>query len=97
MKTSMMHSVCAAVLLLASGVASAAEVPHAQPLVREALPPLYAAASIAQAACPTDQVVWVNWTARASHLPDDRWYAHTVSGAYACAVPSAEAGIEPAQ
>jgi len=97
MKNSMLSGLCAAALLLVAGAASAADIPHAKPLVREALPPLYVDAVAAQATCPTDRVVWVNWSARMSHLPDDRWYGHTVSGAYACAAPSADAGIEPAQ
>lgn len=96
MKTSMLASLCAATLSLAGGAASAADVPHAQPLQHEVLPPLYVAASIAQAACPTDQIVWVNWSARTSHRPDDYWYGRTVTGAYACAGPAAEAGIKPA-
>src|SRR5271155_4667025 len=95
MNKSMLAGLCATVALLTGGAASAATVPHAQPLVREALPPLYVAASIAQAACPADQVVWVNWTARKSHVWGERWYAATKTGAYACAQASAQAGIQP--
>ena len=90
MNKSMLAGLCATVALLTSGAASAAQPYHPQPL-----PPLYVAASIAQAACPADQVVWVNWTARKSHVPGERWYAATKTGAYACAQASAQAGIEP--
>jgi type IV secretory pathway VirB3-like protein len=96
MNKSMVSGLCAAVALLVSGAASAAVQPHARPLIREVLPPLYVGASIAQAACPTDQVVWVNWSTRTSHLPNDKYYGHTKIGAYACARPSAEVGIVPA-
>ncbi len=85
-----------AVVLLASGAALAADVPHAQTLSHQMLPQLYVDAEAAQAVCPTDQVVWVNWSARVSHLPDDRWYGHTTTGAYACAGASAAAGVKPA-
>src|SRR5271154_1558772 len=92
MNKSMIASLCMTAAVLVCGSASAA-----QPYRVEALPPLYVSVEAAQAACPTDQVVWVNWTARKSHLPDDRWYHATVVGAYACAKASAEAGIQPAQ
>jgi len=61
----------------------------------QALPSLYVSAMQAQAACPTDQVVWVNWEARTSHLPADKYYGHTKVGAYACATDSSAAGIRP--
>ncbi len=97
MNKSMTARLCAAALLFAGGGAFAADTPHAKPLVRETLPPLYTAAADAQAACPNDKVVWVNWSAGMSHLPDDRWYGHTVTGAYPCAAESAQAGIKPAE
>ncbi len=97
MNKSMIAALCAAVPLLTAGVASAADTPHAQaPILRQMLPQLYVGADIAQKACPTDKVVWVNWSARISHLPDDKWYGHTVTGAYACAQVAAMAGIKPA-
>lgn len=92
MNKSTIAALCAVVPLLIGTGASAAETPQA----RQMLPQLYVAASLAQAACPTDQVVWVNWEARMSHLPNDKWYGKTTSGAYACAQPAAEAGIKPA-
>jgi hypothetical protein len=90
MNKSMLAGLCATVAVLTSGAASAA-----QPYHRDVLPPLYVDASVAQAACPADQVVWVNWTVRKSHVPGDRWYGETKTGAYACAQASAEAGIQP--
>lgn len=90
MNKSMLAGLCATVALLTGGAASAA-----QPYNHEPLPPLYVAASLAQASCPTDQVVWVNWTARKSHVWGERWYAATKTGAYACAQASAQAGIQP--
>jgi hypothetical protein len=98
MNKSMIAAFCALAPLMTGGAASAADAPHAQPpLTRQMLPQLYVGADIAQAACPTDQVVWVNWEARMSHLPDDKWYGKTTSGAYACAEAAAEAGIKTAQ
>jgi len=96
MNKSTIAALCAVVPLLIGGAAAAAETPHAQPLAHQMLPQLYVAASLAQAACPTDQVVWVNWEARMSHLPTDKWYGKTTSGAYACAAAAADAGIKPA-
>lgn len=42
--------------------------------------------SIAHAApsCPGDTVVWLNQNTGVYHLPGDRWYGHTKSGAYVC-------------
>ena len=97
MKTTTTAYVLAAILLFVGGVAATADTPHAKPLLHEALPPLFPGASEAQAACPSDRIVWVNWQARISHLPDDRWYGHTVAGAYACAGEALQAGIQPAQ
>ena len=95
MNKSMIAGLCATLALLAGGAASAAQ-PHARPLQHYVLPPLYGSASLAQAACPTDQVVWVNWEAGTSHLPADKYYGRTKVGAYACAKPSADLGIQPA-
>jgi hypothetical protein len=97
MKNLSIVGVCAAAALLVGGGAFAAETPHAKVYKPQMLPQLYVAASYAQAACPDDQVVWVNWSARISHLPDGKWYGHTVTGAYACAKTSAMAGIKPAK
>lgn len=94
MKKSTIAALCAVVPLLIGGAVSAAETP--QPQARQMLPQLYVAASLAQAACPTDQVVWVNWEARMSHLPNDVWYGKTTSGAYACAEAAVAAEIKPA-
>jgi len=96
MNKSMIAGLCATLALLVGGAASAANVPHAQPYHKQALPPVYVSAALAQAACPTDQVVWVNWTAGTSHLPADKWYGRTKVGAYACATDSAQSGIRPA-
>ena len=88
---------CAATACLIGSEAFAADTPHTPVYRPQMLPQLYAAASDAQAACPDDQVVWVNWTARISHLPGDRYYGHTTTGAYACAKLSAKAGVKPAK
>jgi hypothetical protein len=95
MNKSMIAGLCATVALLAGGAASAANAPRAQLYHKDALPPLYISASLAQAACPTDQVVWVNWSVGKSHLPDDKYYGRTKVGAYACATESSQAGIQP--
>jgi hypothetical protein len=87
---------CATIALLVGGAASAADAPRAQPYRQQMLPQLYITAALAQAACPTDQVVWVNWSARTSHLPADKYYGKTKTGAYACAEASAAAGVKPA-
>jgi hypothetical protein len=96
MGKSFILDVCAASALLIASNALAAETPHTLVYKPQMLPQLYVAASDAQAACPDDQVVWVNWSARKSHLSDDRYYGHTSTGAYACARPSAMAGVKPA-
>ncbi len=95
MNKSMIAGLCATVAVLVSGAASAADVPHAQLFRPQALPSFYISAAQAQAACPADQVVWVNWEARTSHLPADKYYGHTKVGAYACATDSSAAGIRP--
>ena len=95
MNRSMISGLCAAVTVLVFSPILAAETPHAKPYKPQILPQLYVAEKDAQAACPDDQVVWVNWSARKSHLPASRWYAHTVTGAYACAKASALAGVKP--
>ena len=95
MTKSLVAGLCAAVALTVGSPAFAAGTSHNAPYHAQPLPPLYVSASLAQASCPTDQVVWVNWTARKSHVAGDRWYASTKTGAYACARPSAEAGIVP--
>ncbi len=95
MNKSMIAGLCATVAVLVSGAASAANAPHAQLFRPQPLPSLYVSASLAQAACPTDQVVWVNWEARTSHQPADKYYGHTKVGAYACAADSSAAGIQP--
>ena len=91
MTKSMLAVLCTAVAVLAGGSAFAA-----QPYHPDQLPPLFVDPAKAQAACPADQVVWVNWTARKSHVPGQWYYANTRNGAYACAQASAQAGIEPA-
>jgi len=90
MNKSLFAGLCATAAVLTSGAAFAA-----QPYHREPLPPLYVDASVAQAACPADHVVWVNWSARKSHVPGDRYYAETKTGAYACAGAASQAGIVP--
>jgi hypothetical protein len=95
MNKPMLAGLCAVAALLTAGAASAALPSRAQAYNAEPLPPLYVGQSVAQAACPADQVVWVNWTARKSHVPGDRWYASTKTGAYACAQASVGAGIQP--
>ena len=87
---------CASMALLIGGGAFAAEQPRAKVYRPQMLPQLYVSADEAKAACPDDQVVWVNWSARTSHLPPDKYYGHTDTGAYACAKASAKAGIKPA-
>jgi hypothetical protein len=96
MNKSMIAVLCATAALLIGGEAFAAETPHPKVYRPQMLPQLYVAAEDAQAACPDDQVVWVNWSARTSHLPPDKYYGHTTTGAYACAKVSAKAGIKPA-
>ncbi len=97
MKRSMIAGVCAAAMAVA-GVASAvaAETPQTKVFHPQMLPQLYVSADKAQAACPSDTVVWVNWSARKSHVSTDKYYGHTVTGAYACAAVAAAAGIKPA-
>ena len=96
MNKSMIAGLCATVAVLVGGAASAADLPHAKTYHKPELPPVYISAALAQAACPTDQVVWVNWSTGTSHLPNDKYYGRTKVGAYACATPSFEAGIRPA-
>jgi hypothetical protein len=96
MNRSMMAGLSAALALSTATAAFAENTPNAKPYRPQMLPQLYVSADKAQAACPDDKVVWVNWSARKSHLPDDKYYGHTVTGAYACAATSAAAGIKPA-
>lgn len=97
MNKSMIAGLCATVALLVGGAASAADyVPHAKLYRAEALPSFYVSAAQAQAACPTDQVVWANWSSRTVHLPADKYYGHTKVGAYACAADAAQSGFRPA-
>ena len=93
MNKSMIAGLCATVAVLLSGAASAADVPHAQLFRPEALPSFYISAAQAQAACPTDQVVWANWSARTEHLPADKYYGHTKVGAYACEADATQSGF----
>lgn len=97
MNRPMITSLCVTMSLLIGGAALAAETPQTKVFKPQMLPQLYTAAATAQAACPDDQVVWVNWSARKSHLPADKYYGHTVTGAYACAKASALAGVKPAE
>jgi len=96
MNKSMLAGLCAAAALFVGGAASAATAPHAQLYRPQSLPALYVSATQAQAACPTDRVVWVNWEARTAHLPTDKYFGHTKVGAYACAAESSAAGIPTA-
>ncbi|HLZ65890.1 MAG TPA: hypothetical protein VKQ29_06640 [Aliidongia sp.] len=96
MDKSTIVGLCATMALVIGGTALAAETPHPKVYRPQMLPQLYVAADQAQAACPDDQVVWVNWSARTSHLPADKYYGHTETGAYACAKAAAKAGIKPA-
>jgi hypothetical protein len=95
MNKSMIAGLCATVALLAGGAASAQGQPHAKLYRTDALPPLYISVAQAHAACPSDQVLWVNWSTRTSHLPGDKYYGHTKIGAYACAADSAASGFRP--
>jgi len=97
MAKSFIFGLCVASALFVGTSVFAAETPHTPVYKPQMLPQLYVAASDAQVACPDDHVVWVNWSARRSHLPDDKYYGHTQTGAYACAKTSAMAGIKPAQ
>jgi hypothetical protein len=92
MNKSMIAGLCATVAMLVGGAASAAA-PHAQLYRTEALPPLYISAAQAQAACPNDQVVWANWSARTEHLPADKYYGKTKVGAYACEAAATQSGF----
>jgi hypothetical protein len=97
MNKSTVAGLCATMALLICGGAFAAETPHTKLYRPQMLPQLYISAEEAQAVCPDDHVVWVNWSARTSHLPADKYYGHTQTGAYACAKASAKAGIKPAR
>jgi hypothetical protein len=92
MNKSMIAGLCATVAVLMSGAASAATTPHPQVFHPQELPSFYVSAAQAQAACPTDQVVWANWSARTSHLPADKYYGHTKVGAYACEADAQRSG-----
>src|SRR5271156_3789157 len=92
MNKSMIAGLCATVAVLLSGAASAAPTPHPQVFNPQQLPSFYISAAQAQAACPTDQVVWANWEARTSHLPNDKYYGHTKVGAYACEADATRSG-----
>ncbi|MDB5359717.1 MAG: hypothetical protein JWO51_1014 [Rhodospirillales bacterium] len=96
MNKSMIAGLCATVALLVGGAASAADVPRAKLYRAEALPSLYVSAAQAQAACPSDQVVWANWSTRTVHLPADKYYGRTKVGAYACAADATQSGFRPA-
>jgi hypothetical protein len=49
------------------------------------LPPLtFTDEASAQRRCPKDTVVWLNLPTMIWHYKGQRWYANTVSGAYAC-------------
>jgi hypothetical protein len=96
MNKSMIAGLCATMALLVGAQVFAADTPHPKVYRPQMLPQLYVSPEKAQAACPDDKVVWVNWSARRSHLPDDKYYGHTTTGAYACAEAAAQAGIKPA-
>jgi hypothetical protein len=93
MNTSMIAGLCATVAVLMSGAASASDMPHAKLFRPQALPSLYITAAQAQAACPSDQVVWANWSARTEHLPTDKYYGRTKVGAYACEADATQSGF----
>lgn len=97
MRGSMILGLCAGATLLLCGHTFAAETPHTKVFKPQVLPQLYVGEKDAQAACPDDQVVWVNWSARKSHLPADKYYGHTVTGAYSCGKASALAGVKPGE
>ncbi len=92
MNKSMIAGLCATVAVLMSGAASAADTPHPKVFHAQELPSLYVSAQQAQAACPTDQVVWANWSTRTVHLPADKYYGRTKVGAYACEADAAQSG-----
>jgi len=93
MNKSMIAGLCATVAVLVSGAASAADTPHAKLYQPEAMPSLYITAAKAQAACPSDQVVWANWSAGTEHLPTDKYYGRTKVGAYACEADATRSGF----
>jgi len=93
MNKSMIAGLCATAAILVSGAALAEGTPHAQLFRPEALPSLYISAAQAQAACPSDQVVWANWDARTEHLPTDKYYGRTKVGAYACEADATRSGF----
>jgi hypothetical protein len=95
MNKSMIAGLCATVAVLVGGAASAADVPRAKLFRPEALPSLYISVAQAQAACPTDQVVWANWSTRTVHLPADKYYGRTKVGAYACEADATQSGFSP--
>ena len=92
MNKSMIAGLCATVAVLMSGAATASATPQPQLFHPQELPALYVSVAQAQAACPTDQVVWANWEARTSHLPGDKYYGHTKVGAYACETDASRSG-----
>jgi hypothetical protein len=49
-------------------------------------------ASIAQARCPSDTVVWVNSNSGIYHMPGERWYGRTENGFYMCQQDADAAG-----
>lgn len=91
MNKSLVAGLCATVAVLASGAAFAAQ-PKAQTYAKPEVPPVYISAAAAQASCPTDHVLWVNWETDTAHSPASKWYGRTTVGAYACAQQSSALG-----
>jgi hypothetical protein len=55
----------------------------------------YATEPEAQAACPSDAVVWVNLRSGVYHVSGSRSYGQTKQGAYMCQKDSVGAGFHP--
>jgi hypothetical protein len=57
-----------------------------------ALPPTFTDEAKAQQHCPKDVVVWLNLPTMIWHYKDQRWYANTKQGAFACEKEAGAAG-----
>jgi hypothetical protein len=51
----------------------------------------------AKARCPTDTVVWVNFTSKIYHFSKTNSYGNTKNGEYMCESDTAAAGLRPAK
>ena len=50
-----------------------------------------------EVACPEDQVVWINLTTGVYHLPGDRFFGQTKSGAFVCGKSALKEGAHAAR